>query len=218
MGRFGSEHLNRPNRQIVGVFGGSFDPPHIGHQALVRAAFCLPGLDEVWVIPVGVPVHRALSGRADAHTRLLWTRRIFAGEPRVHVQDWEVRRQQPTSALHTLQYISRQYPQVSPVLLLGADAFAGIESWVGYPEHRHFCDVAVFGRAGQAIPEIDGWQFVPVSAWQHTQGTGHVLVMDVSLPDISATQLRGEALQGKPLRDRVPAEVCQEVEQAYGPA
>lgn len=215
MARFGSERLNR---QRIGIFGGSFDPPHIAHRMLVQAALSLPGLDKVWVIPAGVPVHRSLSGCADADTRLRWVRRIFAGESRVRVQDWEVRRRQPTATLHTLQYISQHYPQVFPVLLLGADAFAGMESWVGYPEHRRLCDVAVFPRVGQAMPVMDGWQPVAADTWEQACGAGHVLNVDAALPDISATWLRQLAQEGKPLRDWVPAEICAEVEQAYSPA
>ncbi|MDQ7011859.1 MAG: nicotinate (nicotinamide) nucleotide adenylyltransferase [Mariprofundaceae bacterium] len=215
MARCGSERLNH---QRIGIFGGSFDPPHIAHRMLVRAALSLPGLDEIWVIPTGVPVHRALSGCADADTRLRWVQCIFAGEPRVRVQDWEVRRRQPTATLHTLQYIDRRYPQVFPVLLLGADVFAGIESWQGYPEHQQLCDVAVFPRAGQAMPVVKGWQPVAADTWQQARGAGHVLNVDAGLPDISATRLRQLAQEGKPLRDWVPAEICAEVEQAYGPA
>jgi len=215
MARCGSERLNR---RRIGIFGGSFDPPHIAHRMLVQAALALPGLDEVWVVPAGMPVHRALSGCADADTRLEWVRRIFAGEPHVQVRDWEARRRQPTATLHTLQYIGRRYPQVFPVLLLGADAFAAIESWVGYPEHRRLCDVAVFPRAGQAMPVIEGWRPVAVDAWRQAPEAGHVLAVDAALPDISATRLRQLAREGKPLRDWVPAEICRQVEQAYGAA
>ena len=60
----------------IGLFGGSFDPPHLGHKALVDAALQELNLDEVWVIPVGLPVHRQLSGKATPEQRLFWLNTI----------------------------------------------------------------------------------------------------------------------------------------------
>ncbi|MDQ6996496.1 MAG: adenylyltransferase/cytidyltransferase family protein, partial [Mariprofundus sp.] len=85
----------------IGLFGGSFDPPHNGHKALVQAGLAM-GMDEIWVIPA-LPVHRQLSGFADAYTRFDWLRQMFAGEPHVQVVDWEISRQRPTAAIETLR-------------------------------------------------------------------------------------------------------------------
>ncbi|HXH64807.1 MAG TPA: nicotinate-nicotinamide nucleotide adenylyltransferase, partial [Mariprofundaceae bacterium] len=145
-------------RRTVGIFGGSFDPPHAGHVALVEAAFALLGLSEIWVVPAGVPVHRRLSGHAGPEQRLAWMRRLFSADPRVTVIDWEACQAGPVSSLHTLRWLHQQYPEVLPLWLMGADAFAGLPAWQGYPEHRRYCNVAVFARAGEAMPEPIGWR------------------------------------------------------------
>jgi len=73
----------------IGIFGGSFDPPHLGHKALVEAALLELELDGVWVLPVGVPVHRELTSYISAKQRLLWVEKMFAGMEGVEVFDWE---------------------------------------------------------------------------------------------------------------------------------
>jgi len=202
--------------QPVGLFGGSFDPPHMGHVALVHAALDLLQLPELWVVPVGLPVHRELSGRADGARRLAWMRRIFSDEPYVVVQDWEVRALEPTPTIDTLRRIRREMPHLRPVLLLGSDAFAGIESWIGYPDHIELCDVAVFSRAGEPpLASHHGWQPVKIDAWRSSAGSGRLLQVAPTLPEISATELRDRAVAGKSLAKWVPECVRQDVERAY---
>lgn len=203
--------------QPLGLFGGSFDPPHLGHVALVQAALERLRLPQVWVIPVGCPVHRKLSGRADALNRLEWMQRIFADMPGVVVQDWEARRSEPSPTIDTLRRIHREQPECSPVLLLGADAFAGIDSWVGYPEHRGLCDVAVFSRAGEPpLASHHGWRPVTVAEWRTSPGSGRLLQVDQALPEISATEVRERADRGETLAGLVPECVRRDIELAYG--
>lgn len=200
----------------LGVFGGSFDPPHLGHVALVQAALERLQLPGVWVIPVGNPVHRQLSGRADASTRLAWMQRIFNDEPRVTVQDWEVRRAEPSPTIDTLHRIRRELPECSPLLLLGTDAFAAIDGWVGYPDHIDLCDVAVFSRAGEPpLASHHGWRPVTVAEWREVAGSGRLLQVEESLPEISATDIRDRVLCGKTLAGLVPECIRQDIEQAY---
>lgn len=214
-----SRNQGRLTRSVkrIGLFGGSFDPPHIGHVALVHAALAGLRLDEVWVIPAGLPVHRTLSDRATPADRLDWMRRIFAGDRRVRVMDWEVAADTPTPTIVTLRRFAAACPEVHGVLLLGADAFAGMDGWVDYPEHASLCDVAVFGRvacsaegAGAAFRPrlLADWLMEPVVL-------GNRVDVSVPLPHVSATEIRRMAEQGKSLAGKVPECVCQEIEQAY---
>jgi len=204
----------------IGLFGGSFDPPHLGHVALVEAALDVLRLSEVWVIPAGRPVHRCLSGCASPETRLRWMQRIFTGHARVRVLDWEVAAGEATPSIVTLRRFVAGFPDMLPVLLLGSDAFAGMDGWVEYPDHAALCDVAVFGRvacstgnAGAAFHSmaLPDWLGAP-------RGVGRRVDVDVSLPDVSATEVRGMAMQGKSLTGRVAECVRPEIEQAYAVA
>jgi len=201
----------------IGLFGGSFDPPHIGHVALVEAALDALRLSAVWVVPTGRPVHRCLSGCASPGERLHWMQRIFAGNPRVRVMDWEVVAEHVTPSILTLRRFAGEFPGRRPVLLLGADAFAGMDGWVEYPEHTDLCDVAVFGRVSCTAGEA-GAAFRPVSLsdWLNAPGgAGRRVDVDVPLPDVSATEIRRMVAHGTSLAGRVPECVRREIEQAY---
>jgi len=179
----------------IGIFGGSFDPPHHGHRCLVERALQQLKLDALWVMPVGVAVHRTLSP-ITPQQRLHLVRTMFADMPRVTVLDWEVKADTPIPTSHTLARFRCQNPHIIPVFLLGMDAWAGMESWLDYPIHRELCNVAVFSRAGVIPCTLQGWKPCTLTAWQEgqCQGAGHVVFVPDTLPDISATVLR-EALQ-----------------------
>jgi len=213
-----STHIEVPGSQI-GLFGGSFDPPHYGHMALVQAGLEL-GLDEVWVIPA-LPVHRELSGCANANTRFDWLKLMFTDQPRVQVVDWEISRQQPTPAIETLRQFHSLHPNTVPWLMVGADAWAGLPTWREYPAHRDLCNVAVFARSGMRLETVcghDGWQQSDLRDGLGCQGTGRWLYVAAALPDIAATELRCQAQQGKGLKGKVPDIVRRQIEQAYGKA
>jgi nicotinate-nucleotide adenylyltransferase len=206
------------NRSKVGLFGGCFDPPHLGHEALVMAAIEQLGLDEVWVIPAGVPVHRILSGHADARLRLKWVEEVFSNMAGLHVLDWEVNQTEPVPAITTLRRFRAENPNLIPLWLTGADAFEGMCDWVDYPEHLKLCSVAVFERSHHCVP-IKGvdWQQASVETWLsgEVNGPGYVIHLDARLPGISATEIRDRVLKGESLEGLVNSRICKEVESRY---
>jgi nicotinate-nucleotide adenylyltransferase len=182
----------------------------------VEAAFAVLHLSEVWVIPAGLPVHRRLSGHAGPERRLAWMRRLFANDPRVTVIDWEVRQAGPVSSLQTLRWLYARFPEVLPLWLMGADAFAGFPTWQGYPEHRQYCNVTVFSRAGEVMPGPMGWHECAAGAVTELQDPGHVARVDAELPDISATGLRRALASGQVPPGWLPELIADEVVAAYG--
>lgn len=203
----------------IGIFGGSFDPPHLGHEALVHAALEKLALDEVWVIPAGVPVHRELSVCADAAQRLAWANTMFADVARARVMDWESGQPGPVAAIDTLRRFGQHCPQVIPLWLCGADSYASMPGWVDYPAHRALCNVAVFARAGEQQAEVlEGWKLLSCEQWLEGSkiGPGHVIRVDVELPDVSATRVRELAGRGESLQGLVNSRICEEVESRYG--
>ncbi|MDX8391974.1 MAG: adenylyltransferase/cytidyltransferase family protein [Mariprofundaceae bacterium] len=206
--------------ELVGLFGGSFDPPHLGHQALVHAALALLNLDAVRVIPAGVPVHRQLSGQAMPAQRFDWLLQMFAGDKRVAVVDWETARTTPTPSIATLRRFVHQNPQARPVFLLGADACAGMDHWVDYPAHADVCDIAVFARAGCELPTVaKAFRPVSLSEWRQQIGSnarmGWRVDVPCALPDVSATSIRQRVQAGKNLAGMVADCIRPEIEQAY---
>ncbi len=201
------------------MFGGSFDPPHLGHVSLVQAGLAM-GMDEVWVIPA-LPVHRELSGLADARTRFEWLVQIFKNQPCVQVLDWEISRQKPTPAIKTLRQFHQMYSQTTPWLMMGSDTWAGLPTWREYPAHRNLCNVAVFARRGIALETVcghDGWRRVDMNDGLDCHQSDCWAYIPVDLPDISATGVRHDAQQGVSLTGKVPEVVRKKIEQAYNKA
>ncbi|MDX8396077.1 MAG: nicotinate (nicotinamide) nucleotide adenylyltransferase [Mariprofundaceae bacterium] len=197
-------------KRLVGVFGGSFDPPHLGHLALVKAALAQLPVQEIWVIPVGSPVHKELSGCADGMTRVDWLRRMFDKEANVHVLDWEVHQHTPTPAISTLRWIAKKHADVMPVWLMGTDSFAGLSSWVEYPAHRYLCSMAVFTRAGYSNENVPKpWCVGDVGP------VGNIQFVDVDISDVSATKVRERMFNEESLKGLVCESIREEIEALY---
>ncbi len=198
----------------VALFGGAFDPPHVGHRALARAALALPAIREVWVLPAH-PVHRDLSGCASDAQRQDWLARMFAGDRGIQIVDWELRAGSRVPAIVTLRRFVAERSAV-PWLLLGADAWQGLERWVDYPEHRAVCNALVCTRRGVDEPRLlDGWTAVEAGEMDALEGPGHVVMLRAGLPEVSATEIRRRAAEGERITGLVPAEIEQEVAAAY---
>ncbi len=178
----------------VGLFGGSFDPPHLGHKALVDHALTQLNLDEVWIIPVGLPVHRRLSGKATPEQRLSWLAAMFADEPRVRIVDWEVNQDKPVPAIATLRRFQAENPGIIPFWLMGMDSFLDMPNWVEYPKHQGLCNLVVFARSNiKDTLKTESWQLT--SQKETLEGAGFIIPINEGLPDISASQIRQQPSQ-----------------------
>jgi len=197
------------------MYGGSFDPPHIGHESLARLAVERFGLDQLLVIPAQQPVHRSLSGCVDAATKLAWLREIWHDEPRISVVDWESAAPMPTIA--TLRHCNKVYPQEVPLLLMGSDAAAGIGDWIGYPQHRRLCNLAVFDRVGVTAVVPAGWDLMSVAEWKGSANarSGRVVSVNSTLPAISASRVRQTLQEGGDIAALVPVAIQKGVRQRY---
>lgn len=186
----------------------------------MKAAIGQLDLDEVWVIPAGTPVHRTLSGHADARLRLTWVKDVFSNMAGVHVLDWEVGQAEPVPAIATLHRFRAVNPDLIPLWLTGRDAFEGMCNWVDYPEHLKLCNVAVFERRHHpGLTESVDWKRASVESWLQgeVKGAGYVIHLDAGLPVISATEIRHRVLKGESLKGLVNSRICKEIESRYQP-
>jgi len=137
--------------QVVGLFGGSFDPPHAGHVHLSHEALKRLSLDRLWwLVTPGNPLKSRPPAPLPA--RLGAARRLLA-DPRVHVTDIEVHLGTRATA-DTLAALTRLYPGVRFVWLMGADNMAGFHRWDRWRAILRMVPVAVFARPGQRLPAL----------------------------------------------------------------
>lgn len=174
----------------LGVFGGQFDPPHLGHVAIVRAARDQLDLD-VLVLPDGAPPHRGASARPAA-VRVALAEAAFAGERRVRV----VAPEHPDRPVRTVELLERLGGERPLVLILGADQWAALDSWYRPDRVRALATLAVAPRSGIAVddPEAVLLRMPPV--------------------DVSSTGVREALAAGANPHRWLPAAVAAEIERA----
>lgn len=178
----------------MGLFGGTFDPPHLGHVRSVQELAQQLELDSVALIPCYQPVHRATPGASDQQRAEMLALAI-ANAPRLRVDDCEIRRAGPSYSVDTLIEKRRQLgADCALYWIVGTDAFAKIETWHRYEELLQYANIAVMHRAGEMAPwrtpEIWGdCELDDVAAFKQCRA-GAVMRLQLQAWDISATAVR----------------------------
>ena len=118
----------------IGVYGGSFNPPHLGHGLAVREMCRVLGLDHVFLIPALDPPHKTLAaGSPDPQARAQMLRLMFRDDERVEISDLELHRQGPSYTADTIEALHKRYPADQLYLLMGTDMFLSFANWF-HPE------------------------------------------------------------------------------------
>ena len=114
----------------IGIYGGSFNPPHLGHIFAARKARQLLGLDKILLIPAAIPPHKAVAeGSPDGETRFALTQLAISGETGMEVSRIELDRPGPSYTVDTLRELRESYPQDELYLLMGTDMFLSFFQW-----------------------------------------------------------------------------------------
>ena len=170
-----------PPPQRIGVFGGSFDPPHNAHVALARAALDQFELDSLHLVPTGMAWHKSRALSAPVH-RLAMTRLAFDNVARVVVDDRELQRQGPTFTIDTLKALQTENPQAQIYLFIGADQFVAFRQWHQWQEILEIAIICIADRAESTLTQT---QFDAYAAQSH-----RFFTLKLPLMSVSATQVR----------------------------
>lgn len=141
----------------VAFFGGSFDPPHLGHLAVARAAREALGLDRVLFAPVGTQPLKPEGSSAPFADRMAMTELAIAGEPgfEISLADAPSAGGQPNYTLETLRELRAGLPAPGCLFcLMGADSFAGLRRWHGAAEIPFAASLVVASRPGQKLEDL----------------------------------------------------------------
>jgi nicotinate-nucleotide adenylyltransferase len=132
----------------LGLFGGTFDPPHVGHLALAEVARERLRLDEVRFIPSGQPPHKRGGGVTPARHRLAMTRLAVRGNPAFTTSTLETRRGGPSFTVETLRRVAAEEPPAHLFLLMGADSLKEFATWRDPQAIRRLATLVVAVRPG----------------------------------------------------------------------
>jgi nicotinate-nucleotide adenylyltransferase len=148
----------------LGIFGGTFDPPHRGHLAVARAARDQLDLDEVRLMVAGDPWQKRDRSLAPRLLRLELTELLIGNEPRLRTDNREVLRTGPTYTIDTVEALLGEATEmISITLIMGIDAAAGIETWHRARDLAKHVTLAVAPRPGCDPLELsDWWSVVPL--------------------------------------------------------
>ena len=177
---------------MIGLFGGSFDPIHLGHLIVGRAVGEQLGLEEVRFMPTAAqPLKRGRHAAGPAH-RAAMVAAAVAGERGLGLEREEVDRPGPSYTVDTLRALRAREPGVEFVVLLGADAAADLDQWHEAAELPRLARLVAFARPGAARPS---------HPFLHQ-------VVEAPAVEISSTAIRRRIAAGRSIRYLVPEAVA----------
>ena len=183
----------------VGIFGGSFNPIHTGHIALAKSLCEKAGLDEVWfmVSPMN-PFKQTATDLLEDNLRLELVKKALENEPQLKACGYEFQLPKPSYTWHTLQALSKDFPDITFTLLIGGDNWAAFDKWYHHDDILAHYPIVVYPRQGSDIGEVP-------------EG---VTVVETPLLNISSTEIRHHIAEGKSIHGMVP-ETIEELATRY---
>jgi nicotinate-nucleotide adenylyltransferase len=178
----------------LGLFGGTFDPPHIGHLVVAQDVVETLGLDRLLFVPARVPPHKTEREISPPGIRLEMVLAMVAGNDRFGVSEVELRREGPSYTVDTLTHYREQKPEAEIFFLMGADQATALDTWQEPGRVSDLATLVVMDRAGAGAP------------------AGDFLSVPVTRVDLSATEIRKRVLDGRSIRYLVPEAVRQIIE------
>lgn len=174
----------------IALFGGAFDPPHVGHQQVARALLTNAIVDEVWFVPVKHhPFSKPLQATDQQRVEMLQ----LIVEPHMRIESYELASPEVSYAYYTLQALAKQYPHHSFSWVLGSDNLPAFHKWGFYEQLLEKFTVYVYPRTGSPFePLYDN--MIPLTTMPEVEA--------------SSTKVRERVKAGQPIDDLVTASVA----------
>jgi nicotinate-nucleotide adenylyltransferase len=181
----------------LGILGGSFDPPHLGHLLAASDAFDALALDRLIFVPTGATPLKSHALVATPAQRLSMVHFAVDGDPRFSVSSIEIDRKGLSYTVETLAAFAERYPDAERFFLVGADLLAGFAQW------REPARITALARLGVMQRADDAEAALPAGL-----APGSVILLQTRRVDLSSTEIRERVRQGRPIRGFVTAAVA----------
>ena len=185
---------------MIGVLGGAFNPPHIGHLVFAREAASALGLERVLLMPAGEAPHRRIEPEPGAEVRLEMVRLAARDDDVLEASDLEVRRDGPSYTFRTLELLHEERPGDELTFLMGADVAASLETWRRPERVLELAGVGVAVRPGTELDEAE--------VVLERLGARRVEVIKMPELGVSSTRIRRRVGEGRPIRYLVPDSIA----------
>ena len=188
------------------IYGGSFNPPHRGHEAALHSAVTAVRPDRILVVPAGMPPHKVLAGNSpDEDARLRLAELAFLDEPGTEVSDIEIRRLGKSYTVDTLQEIADRFEDAEFYFLVGTDMLLSMEKWYQFDQILSACTLVALPRDEGDYPEMEK----TAGMLRRAYGARVILIRKNPLP-MASTDLRA-SLSLRQGRDRLSDPVYSEI-------
>ncbi|HET6379586.1 MAG TPA: nicotinate-nucleotide adenylyltransferase [candidate division Zixibacteria bacterium] len=187
--------------QRLGVLGGTFDPPHVGHLWLAAMAADALDLDRVLFMPAGQPPHKPGHLVSSAAERLLMTRLAIAGDEAFELCTIEMERPGPSFTVDSIRELRRTYDGAELYLIMAADSLASIDTWREPETLLSLVKWAVGPRPGTPFPQRDALKR------RFGDAASRIHLLDGPSLAVSASEIRRRVAAGRTIRYLVPRAV-----------
>jgi len=176
----------------IGLFGGSFNPPHVAHLIVAEVVRDQFDLSEVWWIPNATPPHKPGDELVAVEHRLEMTRRVAESNPHFRVCDLEVQREGVSYTVETLRVLQDQHPDTDFALIIGSDSLDHFAEWHRPDEIAERVPLIVYKRPGT------------IEAVAEPRFANHVRYVAAPVMEVSGTEIRARRRAGRSIRYLVP--------------
>lgn len=185
----------------IGILGGTFDPPHVGHLWLATLAADALGLDRVLLMPAARPPHKGNRPISNAADRVMMTRLATSGDALLDLSLIEMERPGPSYTVDSLEQLRRAYGSASLVLVMAADSLAEIDEWREPDRLLELAEWAVGPRPGSELPDRAGLRA------RFGAAEARIHLLDGPSLDLSSSEIRRRVAAGRSIRYLVPRAV-----------
>ena len=189
----------------IAIYGGSFNPMHIGHEKIVDYVLNNLNMDKIIIIPVGIPSHRE-NNLEQSDTRLKICKEIFKGNKKIEVSDIEIKSEGKSYTYDTLLKLIDLYGENNEFFeIIGEDSLKSLKTWKNYEELLKICKFIVFRRKDDKNTEIDS-EFL---------NNKNIIILENEYYNISSTEIRNKVKNKEDISGLVNEKVKNLIEKEY---
>ena len=189
----------------IAIYGGSFNPMHIGHEKIVDYVLKNLDMDKIIIIPVGIPSHRE-NNLEQSDTRLKICKEIFKNNKKIEVSDIEIKSESKSYTYDTLLKLIKIYGKDNKFFeIIGEDSLKNLKTWKNYKELLNLCKFIVFRRKDDKNTEIDS-EFL---------NNKNIIILENEYYNISSTEIRNKVKNKEDISGLVNKKVKKLIEKEY---
>ena len=189
----------------IAIYGGSFNPMHIGHEKIVDYVLNNLNMDKIIIIPVGIPSHRE-NNLEQSNTRLKICKEIFKGNKKIEVSDIEIKSEGKSYTYDTLLKLIDLYGENNEFFeIIGEDSLKSLKTWKNYEELLKICKFIVFRRKDDKNIQID----------EEFLNNKNIIILENEYYNISSTEIRNMVKNNEDISFFVNKKVKKLIEKEY---